>query len=59
MTVGVGIIGEGHLVLILQVDEPGHCVWARTIHPNPAVMIDRHEGKCGINRGIYDRDIQS
>ena len=24
-----------------------------------AVMIDRHEGKCGINRGIHDSDIQS
>ena len=59
MTVGVGVIGEGHLVSILQVDQPGHSVRARAIHPNPAVMIDRHEGKCGINREIYDRDIQS
>src|SRR5208283_4147084 len=24
MTVGVGVIGEGHLVLIFQADQPGH-----------------------------------
>jgi hypothetical protein len=59
MTVGVGIIGEGHLVLITQVDQRGHSVRTRAVHPNFAVMIDRHEGKRWINRGIYDIDIQS
>ena len=59
MTVGVGVIGEGHLVSILQSDQPGHSVGARAIHTNPAVMIDMHEGKCGIDRGIHDSDIQS
>ena len=59
VAVRVWIVAEGDAVLILQADQPGHGVWARTIHPDLPVMVHRHEREGRIELGIDDRDVQA
>jgi hypothetical protein len=54
----VGIVGESHLVLIFQPDQPGHRIGARTVHANFAVVINGHKRKCRIDDWIGDDDVQ-
>ena len=56
--VGVGIVGEGDLVAILEPDEPGHRIGAGTVHADLAVVIDRHEREGRIDLRIHDGDVQ-
>ena len=52
MPVGVGIVGEGDVEAILELDQPGHCPGAGAIHADFAVVIDRHERESRVNSGF-------
>ena len=59
MPVRVRIVAERHLITILELDQTGHGVWARAIHPDLPVVVQGHEGERRVDRGIYDRDVQA
>jgi hypothetical protein len=56
--IGVRVIGEGNPVVVLEADEPGHCVRAGAVHADGAVVIDGHERKGRIDLRIDDSDVQ-
>ena len=45
VAVGVGIVAEGDVEVVLELDEPGHGVGAGAIHADLAVMVDGHEAR--------------
>ena len=53
----IGIVGEGDPEAILQLDEARHCVRARRVHPDLAVVIHGHERERRIDRRIDDGDV--
>ena len=53
-----GSLAKATRNLILQRDEARHRVRARTVHPDLAVVVHRHERERGIDRRIDDRDVQ-
>src|SRR5262252_232473 len=57
--VRVRIVGESHLILILQSYKPRHCIRAGTIHADLSIVIYCHERKRRINGWVHDSDIQS
>ena len=59
MPVRVGVVGEGHVVLVLEADEPGHRVRAGAVHADLAVVIDGHEREGRIDLRVHDLDIQT
>ena len=58
MPVRVRVIGEGDAVLILQANEPGHGVRTGAVHPDDAVVIDRHERERRIEFRIHHGQIE-
>jgi hypothetical protein len=56
--VGIRVVGECHLVLIFQSDQPRHGIRTRAIHADLAVMIHRHERKGRIDPRVHDGDVE-
>ena len=56
--VGIGIVGEGDLILVLEADQPGHRVRAGAVHADLAVMIDGHEREGRIDLRVDDGDVE-
>ena len=59
MPVVICVAGKRKIELILQVDQPAHCIRRRRVHPNFAVPIHGHESKRRINRFVYDGQIET
>ena len=57
--VRIGVVGEGHLVLVLEADEPGHRVRAGAVHADLAVVIDGHERKRRVDLRVHDVNVQA
>ena len=55
MPVGVRVIGEGDVEFVLQRDQPLHRIGRRTVHPDIAVPVHRHETECRIDGVVHDR----
>ena len=56
--IGVGIVGEGDLVAILEPDEASHRVRAGAVHADLAVVVDGHEREGRIDLRIDDSNVQ-
>ena len=59
MTVGVGVIAGGDVVLVTVGDEAGHGVGGGAVHADLAVGVQRHEAPRGVDRGVDDLEIQA
>ena len=57
--VGIRVVANRHLKTILQRHQARHRVGARAVHPDSAVVVERHERKRRIDRGVDDRDLQA
>ena len=57
--VGIGIVAKGHAVMVLQPDQPRHCVRAGAVHAHLAVVIDWHERESRVQLRVNYRDAQS
>ena len=53
MAVVIGIAGEGDVVLVLEADEPPHCIRRGRVHPDFPVPVQGHEGECGIDHFVH------
>ena len=58
MPVVVGIVPESDIETIFQRDEVRHGIGRRTVHPNLAVPIERHEAEGRIDGGIHHLNVQ-
>src|SRR5690348_10035805 len=58
MPIGVGVVGECDIVAVLEAHKLSHRIGAGTVHPDFAVVIDRHEGEGRIDLRIDHGDIQ-
>ena len=58
MPIRVWVVANGQGILVLEVDEAGHGIWAGAVHPDLPVMVQRHEAEPGVDPGIYDGDVQ-
>src|SRR6516164_4141528 len=56
--VRVGVVGESHLVLILEADQPGHGIGAGGIHADLAVVVHGHEREGRVHYRVGDDDMQ-
>ena len=53
MPIGIRVVAEGDAILVLELDEARHGVWAGAIHADFAVVVDRHEARTsGSIRGF-------
>jgi hypothetical protein len=59
VAIGVCIIGPSHSEAIFKLDEAGHRVRTGAVHPDLAVVIDRHKPKCRIDTRIDDCQVES
>ncbi len=59
MPVGIGIVGEGDLVAILQADQARHRIGTGTVHADAAIVIHGHERKRRIDLRVHDVDAQT
>ena len=59
MPIGIGVVANGDLKPIFQRDETRHRKRARAVHPDPAVVIDAHESKRGVDSLVDDRELQA
>jgi hypothetical protein len=57
--VEVGIVAEGDVVAVAQLDEPGHGVRRRAVHPDLSVGIERHEGEGGVDGAVHHVDLEA
>ena len=56
--VGVGVVGEGHVEAVAQVDQPGHGVARGRVHADLAVPVDGHEPEGGVDRLVDHLQLQ-
>ena len=59
MAVGVGVVAEGDIEAVAQLDEAGHRVRRRRVHPDPAVPVAGHEGELRIHDVVRDGQVQA
>src|SRR5699024_11728849 len=57
--VSVGVVAGGDLVVGPILDQRGHRVGRRAVHPDPAVGVERHERPPRIDLGVDDGEVQS
>ena len=57
--VGIGVVAEGEVEAVLELDQAGHRIGARAVHANLAVVVERHEPERRIDRRVGDGDIQA
>jgi hypothetical protein len=57
--VRVRVIRESDLISVLERYQAGHRIRARAVHPDLAVVIDRHEREGRVDHRVYDDDIQT
>ena len=57
--VGIGVVAEGDVELVFELDETGHRKGARAVHADLAVVVQRHEPERGIDRRVGDGDIEA
>ena len=55
--VGVWIVGESHVILVLEVHETRHRIGTRRIHSYLAVVIDRHEREGWVDCWVRDDNV--
>ena len=58
VTVGVGVVGEGHVEPVLQPEQAGHRVRARAVHADLAVVIHGHERERRVDSRIDHFDVE-
>ena len=59
MAIGVGVVAEGDIEPVAQLDEPGHRVRRRRVHPDPAVPVAGHEREPRVDDVVGDRQVQA
>src|SRR5918992_4429149 len=59
MAIGVGVVTGGNLKPFSETHEAGHRIGTRTIHPDLAVMIERHEAEGRIDPIVDKRQIET
>ena len=59
VAIGIGVVAEREVVLVFQGHERRHRVRRRAVHPDLAVVIERHESEGGIDLPVHDREVQS
>src|ERR1700704_4817270 len=59
MPVAVRIVSPGDVETILELYQPLHRIWARTIHADLAIVVESHEGEPRVDVRVGHRDIQT
>ena len=57
--VGVGVVGEGDIEPVAQLDQPRHRVRRRRVHPDPAVPVAGHEPELRVDDLVGDRQVEA
>ena len=59
MAVGVGVVAEGDVEPVAQLDEAGHRVRRRRVHPDPAVPVAGHERELGVDGRVRHGQVEA
>ena len=58
VAVVVGVAGKGNVVLVFQRNQRGHGVFARRVHADTAIPVQRHEAEGGVHLLAHHAEIQ-
>ena len=59
VAVVVGIVAEGDVKVVLEVDQAGHGVGRGAVHAHLAIVVDGHEAEGVVNGVVADGEIES
>src|SRR5258708_13649703 len=58
MAVGVGVVGEGDVEAIPELDQAGHGVGRRAVHSDLSVPVHRHEAEGRVDALVDDLQVE-
>ena len=59
VAIGVGVVAERDVKAVLELDQARHRIRARAVHADLAVVVERHEPECRVDRRVGDGDVQA